>query len=127
VDEGPHPKNIQRVPGDVCRGSALPALQPWYFGESWVAQLNEGAQDRVARWKARWDARIAGGPVLSLTELGRRIKQTQQLVEIACTPGDVAALSVQLEDMKREFDWRTFLEVDTTIWPAEPQSESAEM
>jgi len=27
----------------------------------------------------------------------------------------VAALSVQLEDMRHEFDWRTFLDVHTTI------------
>ncbi len=67
-------------------------------------------------------------PVLSLAELGRRIKQTQQRDRERFTaPGDVAALSVQLEDMKREFDWRTFLDVDTTIWPAEPLSGPAEV
>jgi len=119
VDEGPRPNDLRRVPGVVRRGHALPVLQPWYLGEGWVVQLNEGAQDRVARWKARWDAKAAGGPVLSVVELGTRIKQTQQLMEVAPAPGDVAALSVQLEDMKREFDWRTFLDVDVTIWPAD--------
>ena len=126
MHEGPHPTDIRRVPGVVCRGHALPVPHPWYLGESWIAQLDEEAQGRVARWKARWDAKVAGGPVLTLAELGRRIKQTQQAIESATAPGDVAALSVQLEDMKHEFDWRTFLDVDTTIWPAEPLPEPAE-
>lgn len=101
--------------------------QPWYLEESWLAQLHGGAQDRVARWKARWNAKVAGGPVLSLEELGTRIKQTQLLIKAASAPGDVAVLRVQLEDMKREFDWRTFLDVDKTIWPADRVGEPAEM
>jgi len=58
---------------------------------------------------------------------GHAIRQTQEAIESASAPGNVAALSVQLEDMRHEFDWRTFLDVHTTIWPAGPLPEPAEM
>jgi hypothetical protein len=117
VDEGPHPTDIQRVPGVVCQGHALPLPQPWYFDEK---QLTEEARGRLNRWRSRWAAKVAGRPVLSRAELGSLIKQTEYSLATATRPGDVATLSVQLEDMKHEFDWRTFLDVDETIWPADP-------
>jgi hypothetical protein len=109
--------DIRQVPGVVCQGHALPLPQePWFFDEK---KLPEDARSRLQRWRARWAAKDAGGPVLSLTELGSLIKQTEHALASAARPGDVATLSVQLEDMKHEFDWRTFLDVDETIWPAE--------
>ena len=57
--------------------------------------------------------------MLRLVELGSLIKQTQQALDSTSAPGVIAILSVQLEDMKHEFDWRTFLDVDETIWPAD--------
>jgi hypothetical protein len=89
------------------------------MGESWVARLSGDAQARIERWKARWDAKVSGGPVLSLTELGSLIKQTQTAIQSTSSPADRAVLGIQLEDMQHEYDWRTFLDVDTTIWPAE--------
>ena len=56
--------------------------------------------------------------MLSLVELGSLIKRTQDALE-AAGPTDAALLGVQLEDMRHEYDWRTFLDVDKTIWPAE--------
>ena len=89
--------DIQRVPGVVCQGHALPLPQePWFFDEK---QLPEEARGRLQRWRARWAAKDAGGPVLSLVELGSLIKQTQDAIAAAARPGDVATLSVQLEDM----------------------------
>jgi hypothetical protein len=109
--------DIQRVPGIVCQGHALPLPQaPWYFDEK---QLSEEARGRLQRWKARYAAKDAGRPVLSLAELGSLIKHTEHALAAAARPGDVATLSVQLEDMKHEFDWRTFLDVNETIWPAD--------
>jgi hypothetical protein len=58
---------------------------------------------------------------------GKADQAAQQAIESATAAGDVAALSVQLEDMKHEFDWRTFLDVDTTIWPAGPLPGPAEV
>jgi hypothetical protein len=115
VDEGPHPTH-QRVPGVVCQGHALPLPPPWFFDEK---QLPREARGRLQRWRARWEAKQAGGAVLSLTQLGSLIKQTQHAIDTATRPGDVATLSVQLEDMRHEYDWRTFLDVDKTMWPAE--------
>jgi hypothetical protein len=124
VNEGPHPTH-QRVPGVVCQGHALPLpQQPWYFDEK---QLSEEARGRLSRWRDRWEAKQAGGPVLSLAKLGSLIKQTQRTLDSTSAPGDVAILSVQLEDMKHEFDWRTFLDVDETIWPAEPLTKPVDM
>jgi hypothetical protein len=88
------------------------------MGDSWVAKLSGDAQARIERWKARWDAKVAGGPVLSLTELGSLIKQTQSAIDSTSSDTDKAILSVQLEDMRHEFDWRSFLDVNETIWPA---------
>jgi len=121
VDEGPHPSHgfsnlAGRVSGTFPLAASPP--EPWFVGDSWVARLAGDAQARIERWKARWDAKVAGGPVLSLTELGSLIKQTQSAIDSTSSAADKATLSVQLEDMRHEFDWRTFLDVDTTIWPA---------
>jgi hypothetical protein len=119
VNEGPHPSHgFSSLAGRVSGTFPLAPPQPWFIGDSWVAKLSGDAQARIERWKARWDAKVAGGPVLSLTELGSLIKKTQSAIESATASGDVAALSVQLQDMQREYDWRTFLDVDATIWPA---------
>ena len=116
MDEGPHPSHgFSSMAGRVSGTFPLPLPQPWYVDEE---KLSEEARGRLSRWKARWDAKCAGGRVLSLTQLGSLIKQTQHALDTATRPGDVATLSVQLEDMQHEFDWRTFLDVDETIWPA---------
>jgi len=118
VDEGPHPSHgFSSLAGRISGTMPLGPPHPWYMGDSWVAQLAGDAQARIERWKARWDAKVAGGPVLSLTELGSLIKQTQSAIDSTSSAADKATLSVQLEDMRHEFDWRTFLDVDTTIWP----------
>jgi hypothetical protein len=114
LDEGPHPTH-QRVPGVASQGHALPLPQPWYFDEK---QLSEEARGRLQRWKARYAARNAGGAVLSVAELGSLIKQTQHAIDSTSSPADKAILAVQLEDMRHEHAWRTFLGVDETIWPA---------
>jgi hypothetical protein len=56
--------------------------------------------------------------VLSLTEPGSLIKQTQTAIQGTSSAADRAVLGIQLEDMKHEYDWRTFLDVTETIWPA---------
>lgn len=56
--------------------------------------------------------------MLSPAELGSLIKQTQTAIQTTSSAGDRAALCIQLEDMQHEYDWRTFLDVDETIWPA---------
>jgi hypothetical protein len=88
---------------------------PWYIEEK---QLSDEVRGRLRRWKARWAARNAGGAVLSLAELGQRIKQTQQAIDSTSSAADRAILSVQLEDMRHEHAWRSFLDEEETIWPA---------
>jgi hypothetical protein len=134
VNEGPHPGHrFSNLAGRIAGSSfplAVPASKPpapWFVGDGWVGKLPAEVQHRIERWKARWDAKVAGGPVLNLTELGSLIKQTQHALDSTSAPGDIAILSVQLEDMKHEFDWRTFLDVDETIWPAEPLTEPVDM
>ena len=102
-------------PASSARATPCHYGQPWTFDEK---QLSDEARGRLNRWRARWAAKAAGGPVLSLVDLGSLIKRTQDALETA-GPTDAALLGVQLEDMKHEYDWRTFLNVDKTIWPAE--------
>jgi hypothetical protein len=122
VNEGPHLGHgfsnfAGRVSGTIPLAPSPPP-EPWFVGDSWVAKISGDAQARIERWKARWAAKDAGGAVLSLPELGSLIKQTQTAIQTASSAGDRAALGIQLEDMQHEYDWRTFLDVDETIWPA---------
>jgi hypothetical protein len=119
VNEGPHPTHaFSNMAGRVSGTIRLAPPEPWFVRESWVAKLSGDAQARIERWKARWAAKDAGGPVLSLTELGSLIKQTQTVIQTTSSPADKAVLGIQLQDMQHEYDWRSFLDVTETIWPA---------
>lgn len=77
------------------------------------------ALNRMARWIARREHRDEGGKTLTLGELGALIKRTN--AEAEATPSEIvrATILLRLEDMEREFHWRTFLDEDITDWPAE--------
>jgi hypothetical protein len=121
VDEEPRPSHgFSSLAGRIAGSIPLepPPAEPWFIGDFWIARISGDAQARIDRWKARWDAKAAGRPVLSLTELGSLIKQTQTAIQSTSSAADRAVLGIQLEDMKHEYDWRTFLDVTETIWPA---------
>lgn len=132
MDEGPHP-TIYETANWYTIGP-VPALgAPWFRDVPGAMQLSAEAHGRIDRWKVRYDAAMAGGPVLSLVELGSLIKRTQAAIEIA-GPTDAAILQVQLEDMREEFHMRDFFKERMTRWPApsvpgqvEPRAEPIDM
>lgn len=74
-------------------------------------------EERLRRHDERMAAIDAGAPALSVDELFDLMKRTSDAYR-AAGPGDRAALAVQLEDMHREYELRTFMRDDTTKWPA---------
>ena len=78
------------------------------------------AQGRVARWFLRREHRESGGKTLTLGELGSLIKRAHAEAEDA-EPGLArTTILLRVEDMEREFFWRTFLGEDETDWPDDP-------
>lgn len=75
------------------------------------------ARDRVARWEKRQEHRSEGGTTLTLAELDSLIKKTQETLDATESVSDKLALQCQLDDMKRELVWRTFLGEQETLWP----------
>jgi hypothetical protein len=74
----------------------------------------------MARWEARREHREAGGRTLTLAELGILIKKLNAEAEAADSEIERGTILLRLDDMEREFTWRTFLGEQDTDWPDDP-------
>lgn len=108
---GPKPAGI-----DAIYPTATPMPVSWFGPPGYEPAVHKAIEARIKRWEARMAAFRAGAPMLTPAELGAKIEETLASLRTA-GPTDAAVLAVQLEDMTREYQERTYGEDDFTHWP----------
>lgn len=113
---GPHP-TARGVFNFYSPGAGWPGPADWFRRQPPNADLERLAQARIAAWEKRREAAERGDPMLTVAELDELIAKTIARMGTA-GPQDAAALSLQVENMRRELRARTWLGEDVTNWPA---------
>jgi hypothetical protein len=125
VDVGPHP-NSAGLAGWCTPGPDWPSSTTWLSRDPANVLLEKAAQERLARYIARRDAARSGEPTLNVDQLDDLIGRTRAALNKTADPIVRSVLVTQLDDMRRETEWRKFLNEDQTNWPAEPAEDPAE-